>query len=88
MLIKKRASTGLRHFDGPKALIEYSTDIEEYNPNRYCKTMIRFDDMIADMLSNKKLNLIVTGLFIRGRKLNISPVFNTQSILFCGTKKY
>ena len=38
-----------------------------------------FDDMIADMLSNKKLNPIVTELFIRGRKLNISLIFITQS---------
>ena len=42
------------------------------------KILIVFDDMIADMLNNKKLNLIVTGLFTRGRKLNIS-VFITQS---------
>ena len=41
--------------------------------------LIVFDDLIADMLSNKKLNPIVTELFIRGRKLNISLVFNTQS---------
>ena len=40
--------------------------------------MIAFDDMIADMLGNKKLNPIVTELFIRGRKLNISFVFSTQ----------
>ena len=38
-----------------------------------------FEDLIADMLSNKKLNPIVTELFIRGRKLNISLVFITQS---------
>ena len=43
--------------------------------------------MIADMLSNKKLNPIVTELFIRGRKLIISFVFNTQSY-FAVTKKY
>ena len=43
------------------------------------KTLIVFDGMIADMLSNKKLNSIVTELFIRGRKLNISLVFTTQS---------
>ena len=43
------------------------------------KVLIVFDDMIADMLSNKKLNPIVTELFIRGRKLNISLVFITQS---------
>ena len=41
--------------------------------------MIAFDDMIDDMLSNRKLNSIVTELFIRGRKLNISLVFITHS---------
>ena len=41
--------------------------------------MIVFDDMIVDMLSSKKLNSIVTELFIRGRKSNISLVFITQS---------
>ena len=41
--------------------------------------MIVFDGMIADMLSNKNLNPIVTELFIRGRKLNISLVFITES---------
>ena len=54
-------------------------NIEEYNPNKKQETLIVFDDMIADMLSNKKLNPIVTELFIRGRKLNISLVFITQS---------
>ena len=44
-------------------------NIEEYNPNKIRKTLIVFDDMIVDMLSNKKLNPIVTELFIRGRKL-------------------
>ena len=43
------------------------------------KILIVFDDMTADMLSNKKLNPIVTGLFIRGRKLSIFLVFMTQS---------
>ena len=52
-------------------------NIEEYNPNKEQKILIVFDDMIADMLSNKKLNPIVTELFIRGRKLNISLVFIT-----------
>ena len=41
--------------------------------------MIVFDDMIADMLSNKKVNPVATELFIRGRKLNISLVFITQT---------
>ena len=47
--------------------------------------MIAFDDMIADMLSNKKLNPIVTELFIRGRKLNISLVFITRP--YCAVPK-
>ena len=54
-------------------------NIEDYNPNKKRKIMIVFDDMIADMLSNKNLNSIVTDLFIRGKKLNISAVFITQS---------
>ena len=52
-------------------------NIEEYNPNKKRKILIVFDDTIADMLSNKKLNPIVTELFVRGRKLNISLVFIT-----------
>ena len=48
-------------------------NIEEYNPNKKRKILIVFDDMIADMLSNKKLNPIVTELFIRGRKLMKIP---------------
>ena len=43
------------------------------------KVLIVFDNMIADMIHNKKLNSIVTELFIRGTKLNISLVFITQS---------
>ena len=43
------------------------------------KVLIVFDDMIADMMNNKKLNSIVTELFFRGRKLNISIVFITQT---------
>ena len=61
-----------------KAFIEYSNDmddvyknIEEYNPNKKRKILIVFDDIIADMVCNKKLNPIVTQLVIRGRKLNI-----------------
>ena len=54
-------------------------NIEEYNPNKKRKILIVFDDMIADMLGNWKPNPIVTELFIRGRKLNTSVVFITQS---------
>ena len=53
--------------------------IEEYNPNKKQKILIVFDDIIAEMLCNKKLNLIVTKLFIRGSKLYIPLVFTTHS---------
>ena len=66
--------------------MDYSNDmqdvyknIEKCNRGKKRKVLIFFDDMIADMISNKKLNSIVTGLFIRGRKLNISIVFIAQS---------
>ena len=55
------------------------TNIEDYNPIKKRKILIVFDDMIADMINNNKLNPIVTDLLIRGRKLNISIVFITQS---------
>ena len=54
-------------------------NINHYNPNKENKILIVLDDMIADMISNKKLNSVVTELFIRGRKINISLVFITQS---------
>ena len=54
-------------------------NIKEYKPNKKRKILIVLGDMIVDMLSNKKLNPIVTELLIRGRKLNISSVFITQS---------
>ena len=86
ILIKKREDVGTKHFNDSKAFIEYSNDvndvyknIEEYNPNKKRKLLIFFDDMITDMLSNKKLNPIVTELFIRSRTLNISLVLMTQS---------
>ena len=53
--------------------------IYEYNIDKELKISIVFDDMITGMINNKKLNSIVTELFIRGRKLNISLVFITQS---------
>ena len=55
-------------------------NIEEYNLNKKQKILIVFDDIIANMRSNKKVNPTVTQLFIRGRKLDIS-VFITQSYL-------
>ena len=54
-------------------------DIEDSNPNKKRKTLIVFNDVIAVILSNKKPNPIVTELFIRGTKWNISLVFIIQS---------
>ena len=76
----------MKHFNDPKAFIEYSNNmhhvyqnIDHYNPDKENKIVIVFDDVIADMINNKNLNSIITELFIRGRKLNIPLVFVTQS---------
>ena len=85
-LITKREGVGINYLKEPKAFIEYSNDmhdvckyINDYNVDKDHKILIVFDDMIADIIKNKKLNSIVTELFIRGRKLNIALVFITQS---------
>ena len=85
-LINKRGSIGLKHFNDPKAFIEYSNgmqdvykNIEEYNLGKKRKVLIVFDDAIADMIDNKKLNPAVAEQFIRGRKLSILIAFITQS---------
>ena len=64
--ISKREKVGLNHFNDPKAFMEYSNDmldvyknIGDYNPDTKRKALIVFDDMIADMINNKKLNPIV-----------------------------
>ena len=85
-LTNKREIVGLKHFNDRKAFIEYSNDmhdvyknIDNYNLNKENKILTDFDNMIVDIISNKKPNSIITELFIRGRKLNISLVFITQS---------
>ena len=85
-LIKNREYAGRKHFSDPNAFIECSDtmddvyeNIDDYNPNRQRKILIVFDDMIADIMSNKKFQAIIKKLFIRCRKLNISLVFITQS---------
>ena len=77
-LINKREGVVIDHFNDPKAFVEYSNDmrniyknINDYNTDKENKILIVFDDISADMIHNKKLNSIVTELFIRGRKLNI-----------------
>ena len=86
ILIKKRKDAGIKHLNDPNAFIECSNtmddvyeNINNYNPSRKRKVLIVFDDMIADIMSNKKFQAIIKELFIRSRKVNISLVFITQS---------
>ena len=58
---------------------EVYKNIEDYNPDKKTKVLIVFDDIITDMINNKKLNPIVTQLFLRGRKINISIAFIIKS---------
>ena len=76
------------HHNDPKAYIEHSNDmhdvyknIDDYNPDEDNQDLIVFDDMIADMINNTKLNSIITELFIRRRKLNISLFLSLIHIL-------
>ena len=85
-LVNKREEVGLKNYNDPNVFVEYTNDmqnvyknIEEYNLRKKRKLLIVFDDMIVDMINNKKPNPIVTELPIRARKLNISIVFITQS---------
>ena len=59
-------------------MLDVHKNIKEYNLRKKHEVLIIFNDMIADMINNKKLNLIVTELFTGGRKLNISTVFIIQ----------
>ena len=84
--IKKCEDAGIKHLDDSNAFIECSNtmddvyeNIDDYNPNRKRKILIVFDDMIADIMTNKKFLAIIKDLFLRCRKLNISLVFITQS---------
>ena len=87
-LIKKREDAGIKHLNNPNTFIECSNtmddvyeNINDYNLIRKRKTIIVFDDMIADIMGNKRFQAIIKELFIRYRKLNISLVFITQSYL-------
>ena len=93
-LVNKLQSTGLNKLNHNIAFIKHSNDmddtyenIKECNPNKKRKILNALDDMIADMFSNKNFNLVVTELFIRGRKNKHYPCF-CYTILSCCTKKY
>ena len=85
-LIKNRENVGMGYLNDSNAFIEYSNkmnavyeNIDDYNPSRKRKIFIVFVDMIADIMSKKKFQAIIKGLFIRCRNLNILLVFVTQS---------
>ena len=85
-LIKKCEDAGIKNLNDPSAFIEYSNimddvynNIEDYNPKRHRNILIVLDDMIADIMADKRFQAIIKELFIRCRKLNISLVFITQS---------
>ena len=91
-LIKKRKDAGIKQLNDLNAFIECSNtmddvyeNINNYNSSRKRKILIAFYDMIADIMKNKKFQVIIKELFIRCRKLNISLVFFTPSC-FCFPK--
>ena len=85
-MIKKRENAGLKYYNDPNAFIECSNtmdnvyeNIDHYNSNRKRKILIIFDDMIADIMTNKKFHAKIEELFEKCRKLNISLVSIAQS---------
>ena len=85
-LIRKREDAGTKHFSDPNVFVDCSNtmddvyeNIDDYSPNRQRKILMVFDDVIADIMSNKKFQAIIKELCIRCRKLNISLVFITQA---------
>ena len=85
-LIKKREDVEIKHLNDLNAFIECSNTMDDvyentddYNPSRKIKSLIVFDDMIADIMSNKKFQAVIKELFIRCRKLKFSLAFITQS---------
>ena len=92
-MIKKRENAGIKHLNNPNAFIECSNtmddfykNINDYNLSRRRKKLIVFDDIIADIMTNKRFQAIIKELFVRCRKLNISLVF-FYSILFVCSKR-
>ena len=83
-MITKREDVGIKHLNNPNTFIECSNTMDDvynnmndYNSNRRRKILIVFDDMIADIMTNRTFQAIIKELLIRCRKLNISLVFIT-----------
>ena len=87
IFIKKREDAGIKYLNDSNAFIECSNSMDDvyekvhdYNSSRKRKILVVFDDMIADIMKNKKFQAIIKELFIRRRKLNISLVSITNLI--------
>ena len=87
-LIKKCEDAGIKHVNNSNAFIECSNtvddayeNIDDYNPIRKRKKLIVFDNMIADIMDNRRFQAIIKELFVRCRKLNISLVLS-HSLIF------
>ena len=85
-MIEKCENVEIKNLNDPSAFIAYSntmddvySNIDDYNPKRKRKILIVFDNMIANIMTNKRFQAIIKELFIRGRKLKISLVFISQS---------
>ena len=85
-LIEKCENAGIKNVNDPSAFIEYSNtmddvynNIDDYNPETKRRIFIVFDDMVADITTNRRFQAIINELFIRCRKLKISLVFIAQS---------
>ena len=79
-LIKKREDVGITAFtEYSQCLNDVYNNLNYYNSDKNRKILIAFDDLITDIMTNKKLQVTINELFIRYRKLNVSFVFITQS---------
>ena len=74
-MIKKRENAGIKNLNDPNAFIEYSntmndvySNVDYYNSKRKRKVLIVFDDMVADIMTNKRFHAIIKELFFRCRK--------------------
>ena len=94
--IKKGENVGIDHFNDPNISIECSNtmddfyeNIDDYNPSRKRKILIVFNDMIADIMSNKRFEAIVKDLFIRCRTfLKIISMLLSLSLFFLSQKMW
>ena len=92
--IKNREDAGIKNLDDSSAFIEYSNimddshnNIDDYNTRRKRKVLIVFNDMVADVMTNRKFQAIIKELFSRCRKLNTSFVLMTHSVILVFQKK-